>query len=110
MAGMTAISGTGTKHLGNSESLHRPDVSRQVLAQSNLQFGRRCHLKNFKMAALIPTFWKEIWFEEFQDGRHCGHLGYRIGTILAILNFHVAQMPSVKFGLNPTNCSGADVV
>ena len=28
------------------------DASHQVLAQSNLRFGRRCRLKNFKMAAL----------------------------------------------------------
>ena len=27
------------------------DASHQVLAQSDLQFGRRCRLKNFKMAA-----------------------------------------------------------
>ena len=40
--------------------------------------------------------------EEFQDGRHGGHLGYRKGTILAILNFHVATMPPTKFQLNPT--------
>ena len=35
-------------------------------------------------------------FKLFQD------LGYWNETILAILNFHVAQMPSTKFGLNPT--------
>ena len=38
-------------------------------------------------------------FEEFQDG---GHLGYRNGTILAILNLHVATMPPTKVQLNPT--------
>ena len=45
-------------------------------------------------------------FEEFQDGRH---LGYRIGTILAILNLHLATMPPPKFQLNPTYGSGGDV-
>ena len=44
-------------------------------------------------------------FEEFQDGRH----GYRIGTILAILNLHVATMHPTKFQLNPTYGSGGDV-
>ena len=36
----------------NSESLCHSDASHQVLVQSNLQFGRRCGLKNFKMAAM----------------------------------------------------------
>ena len=36
----------------NSESLCHCDASNQVLAQSNLRFGRRCHLKNFKMATM----------------------------------------------------------
>ena len=48
-------------------------------------------------------------FEEFQNGRHGGHLGYRNETILAILNFHVATMPPTKFQLNPTYGSGGDV-
>ena len=51
----------------------------------------------------------EMSFEEFQDGRHGGHLGYRNGTILAILNFHVATMPPTKFQLNPTYGPGGDV-
>ena len=45
-------------------------------------------------------------FDEFQDGCHGGHLGYRI---LAVLNLHVATMPPTKFQLNPTNGSGGDV-
>ena len=38
-------------------------------------------------------------FEEFQDGRH---LGYRNGTISAILNLCVTHtvMPPIKFQLN----------
>ena len=42
-------------------------------------------------------------FEEFQDGSHGGDLGYRNGTILAILNLYVATIPPTKFQLNPTN-------
>ena len=30
--------------------------------------------------------WEDMLFEEFQDGHHGGQLGYRNGTILAILN------------------------
>ena len=41
-------------------------------------------------------------FEDFQDGRHGGHFGYRKRIILAILNLHVAPMPPNKFGLNLT--------
>ena len=36
-------------------------------------------------------------FEEFQDGRHGSHLGYRNGMILAILNLCVTVMPPIKF-------------
>ena len=39
----------------NSESLCHSDASNQVLAESALRFGRPCHLKNFKMAALAVT-------------------------------------------------------
>ena len=48
-------------------------------------------------------------FEEVQYGRHSCHLGYRNGTILAILNLCVATMPPTKFQLNPTYGSGGDV-
>ena len=41
-------------------------------------------------------------FEEFQDGPRGGHLGYRNGTTLAILNFCVTAMPPIKFQLNQT--------
>ena len=36
----------------NSESLCHCDASHQVLAQCYLRFGRRCCLKNFKMATV----------------------------------------------------------
>ena len=40
------------KDLSNSQSLCHSDASHQVSAQSDLRFGRRCHLKNFKMATV----------------------------------------------------------
>ena len=49
-------------------------------------------------------------FEEFQDGVHGGHLGYRNGTTLAILNLYVAPTPPIKFWLYPTYGLGGDVV
>ena len=49
-------------------------------------------------------------FEEFQDSRHGGHLGYRNRTTLAILNLYVAAMPPIMFWLNPTYSVGGDVV
>ena len=61
------------------------DASHQVSAQSDLGFGRRMSFEEFHMAILD------------------------IGTILAILNLHVATMPPIKFQLNPTHGSGGDV-
>ena len=49
-------------------------------------------------------------FEEFQYDRHGGHLGYRNGIILAILNLCVTVMPPIKFWLNQTYGLGGDVV
>ena len=40
----------------------------------------------------------EMSFEEFQDGLGGGHLGYRNGTISAILNFYVNVMPGSHLG------------
>ena len=51
----------------------------------------------------------EASFEDFKDGHHGGHLRYQNGTILAILNLHVAPMSSTKFQLNLTYDSGGDV-
>ena len=42
-----------------------------------------------------------MWFEDFQDGRSVGHLGYWNRTILAILNLYVTLMHPVKFRFNP---------
>ena len=46
--------------------------------------------------------WDELSFEEFQDGSCGGHIGYRNGTVLAILNLYVTLMPPIEFWLNPT--------
>ena len=43
--------------------------------------------------------WEEMTSEEFQDGVHGGHLRYRNGTTLALLNLYVAPMPPIKFWL-----------
>ena len=48
----------------------------------------------------------EMWFEEFQDGRH----GYRNRTILAILNLYVAPMPPIRLRLNLTYGFGGDII
>ena len=56
----------------------------------DLQLGR-CPMKNFK------------------GGRHGRCLGYWNGTILAILNLHVATMTPTKFQLNPNYGFGGDV-
>ena len=49
---MDAILDTGTERFSNPESPCHPDASNQVSAQSDLPFGRRCGLKNFKMTAM----------------------------------------------------------
>ena len=49
-------------------------------------------------------------FEEFQDGRHGGHLGYQNGIVLAILNLCLTVLPPIKFRLNLTYGLGGDVV
>ena len=56
------------------------------------------------------TVWEDMSFKEFQNGHHGGHLGYRSGTILAILNLCVTAMPPIKFWLKPTYGLGGDVV
>ena len=49
-------------------------------------------------------------FEEFQDGRHGSHVGYRNRTILVILNLCVIVMHPVKFWLIPAYGLGGDVI
>ena len=55
----------------------------------------RCLPSSF--GSIGPMVW-EMLFDEFQDGRHGGRLGYLNGTILAILNLCVTVMLSIKFG------------
>ena len=62
----------------NSESLCLSDASYQVSTQSDM-------------------VWEEMSFEEFQDDHYGSHLGYRNGTILAILNLYVSPKPPIKF-------------
>ena len=42
-----------------------------------------------------------MMFEDFQDGHLGGNLRYQNRMTLAILKLYVAQMPPIKFGLNP---------
>ena len=80
-------------------------ASHQVLAQSDLRFGRRCHLKNFKMAP-----WRLSWLLERNDfsnseslcpcdashqvlaqsklsfGRRCRLKNFKMATMAAILD------------------------
>ena len=49
---MAAILDIGTELFSNSESPCHPDASHQVSAQSDFRLGRRCGLKNFKMAVM----------------------------------------------------------
>ena len=86
MAIVAAILIQEWNNFSNSKSQLCSDSSHQVSAQSDLWFGRKCPLKNKR-----------------------GHLVYRNGRILAILNLHIATMPPTKFQLNPTYGSGGDV-
>ena len=45
---------------------------------------------------------------DFQDGRHGGHLGFPISTILAIFDLQVTPMLSSKFGVNLPFSSGEE--
>ena len=50
----------------NSESLCHSDAPHQVSAQSDLRFGRGCHLKNFKMATIAAILDIRMeWFLQF---------------------------------------------
>ena len=58
----------------NSESLCRSNASHQVSAQSDLRFGMRCRLKNFKIAAVaakISWILERNDFSNFESLCHC---------------------------------------
>ena len=63
----------------------------------------------------LPSF-KSIGFSvqemkqkiDFQDGRHGGHLGFPIGTILAISDLQVTLMIPINFQINWPFSSGEE--
>ena len=57
---MAVILDTGTERFSNSESSFNPDAFHQVSAQPDLLFGRRCDLKNFKMASILDIGTEEL--------------------------------------------------
>ena len=61
------------------------------LAESGLQFGKRCHLKNFKMATMAAIL--DIGTEKFST-----------------FNLYIAPMPPIKLRLNLTYGFRGDVV
>ena len=63
-----------------------------------------------KFGSIQLTVREEISYGEFQDGCHGGHLRYRNGMILAILNLCVTVMPPIMFWLNQTHGLGGDVI
>ena len=58
----------------------------------------RCFLPSFKSTGLLVQEKKQKI--DFQDGRHSGHLGFPIGTILAIFDLQVTLMFPTKFQVN----------
>ena len=73
-------------------NLHVSPVPLIVSAKSHLPFRDRCHLKSFKMAAMVAI------------------LNIRTRTVLAVLNLHVALMPPAKFFLKLTYRLAGNVV
>ena len=45
---------------------------------------------------------EEVFFVQFQDGRHGSHFGHWNWTTMSILDLHVTQKPLNKFLLDPT--------
>ena len=86
----------------NSEFHCPSDASHQILAQSDLWFGRRCRLKNFKMAILDSRMkgFKQIWISvslwclpsSFGSirlmifGRRCHFKNFKMDTMAATLD------------------------
>ena len=63
----------------------------------------RCFLSSFKSIGLFVQKKGSI---DFQDGGHGGHLGFCIGTILAIFDLQVTPMLQTKFQVNWPFSSG----
>ena len=66
----------------------------------------RCFLPSFKSISLSVQEKKRK--TGFQDGRHGGHLGFQIGTILIIFDLQVTPMLPSKFGVNWPFSSGEE--
>ena len=97
-------------NFSNSEFLCCSNASHQVLAQSHLQFGRRCRLKygghgNRTILAILSLYNSPkppINLTYCLGLDEVGRTGYLNGTILAILNLCVIVMLPIRFWLNPT--------
>ena len=64
-------------------------------------FWSTSHPKASYQVSSQLAFWvRKRSKKDFQDGLHGGHLGFRIGKILAIFDLHVTPMLSSKFGVN----------
>ena len=104
MAIVAAILDIGTENdFSNSESLCHCDVSHQVLAQPDLQFRRRCRLKNFKMATMAAILESEQNdFSNFESLSHCdashqvsAQLDLWFGRRCHLKNFKMATMAAI---------------
>ena len=68
----------------------------------------RSFLRSFKSVGLLIQEKKRKL--DFQDGRHDHHLGFQIGTIVAIVNQQVTPKRPTKFQLNWPFGSGEQVL
>ena len=117
MAAVAAIVDIVTKWFSNSEIPCRPNASHRGghlwcrngpnLADLNLHVSPVLP-PGFSYIRLIVR--KQMSFQDFQDGHNGGHLRYWNRMNLAILNLQVTPMSPTKCRLNPTYCSGADLV
>ena len=88
-------------NLSNSDSPGHPNTSHQVSAQSNFWFGRRCGLKNFKMAIILeeqydssnsespccPNASHKVWAQsDLVFVSRCGWEIFKMATMVAILD------------------------
>ena len=67
----------------------------------------RCFVPSFKSISLsVQEKKRKI---DFPDGRDCGHLGFPIGSILAIFDLQVTPTLPIKFRVNWPFGSGEEV-
>ena len=104
MASQGAILDSQTE-LSNSEFLCCADASNQVSAQSKLQCGRICHLKNFKMATNVSWISEQNNFSNSEslcccDASHqvlaygfgrCRLKNFKMAATAAILDIRMEQ-------------------